>query len=61
MGETLFRISDRKEAMKKAFEMAKAGDLVIITGKGCEQFMIFGDKKIPWDDREIARELLKKA
>lgn len=61
MGETLFRISDRKEAMKKAFEMAKEGDLVIVTGKGCEQFMIFGDKKIPWDDRGIARELLRKA
>ena len=59
LGENLFRISDRKEAMKKAFELANAGDLVVITGKGCEQFMIFGDKKIPWDDREVARGLLR--
>lgn len=59
MDETLFRISDRREAIKKAFALAKTGDLVVITGKGCEQFMIFGDKKIPWDDREVARELLK--
>ena len=57
--ETLFRISDRREAIGKAFELAKKDDLVIITGKGCEQFMIFGDKKIPWDDREAARELLR--
>lgn len=58
-GENLFRISDRREAVKKSFELARKGDLVIITGKGCEQFMIFGDKKIPWDDREVAKELLK--
>lgn len=55
----LFRITDRREAIKKAFELACAEDLVIITGKGCEQFMVFGDKKIPWDDRKEARELLK--
>jgi UDP-N-acetylmuramoyl-L-alanyl-D-glutamate--2,6-diaminopimelate ligase len=55
----LFRISDRREAMRKAFSLAQPGDLVIITGKGCEQFMIFGDKKVPWDDREVARELLR--
>lgn len=61
LGENLFRISDRKEAMKKAFELARKDDLVVITGKGCEQFMIFGDKKIPWDDREVARELLKES
>lgn len=59
LGENLFRISNRREAMQKAFSLAGAGDLVIITGKGCEQFMIFGDKKIPWDDREVARELLR--
>lgn len=59
LDENLFRISDRKEAIAKAFELARMGDLVVITGKGCEQFMIFGDKKIPWDDREIARELLR--
>jgi len=56
--ETLFRVSDRREAIKKALDMATEGDLVIITGKGCEQFMIFGDKKIPWDDREVVRNIL---
>ena len=59
LDKNLFRISDRKEAMRKAFDSARPDDLVVITGKGCEQFMIFGDKKIPWDDREIARGLLR--
>ena len=59
LGENLFRISDRKEAIKKAVSLAKSGDLVIITGKGSEQLMICGEQKIPWDDREIAREAIK--
>ena len=60
LGENLFRISNRKEAIKKAVNLAKSGDLVMITGKGSEQFMICGEQKVPWDDREIAREAIKK-
>ncbi len=60
LNENLFRVSDRKKAIEKAINIAESGDLVIITGKGAEQFMICGEKKIPWDDREIAREFLKK-
>ncbi len=59
LGKTLFRISDRKEAIEKAVGMAIRGDLVLITGKGCEQFMVCGEDKIPWDDRVIAREALR--
>ena len=59
LGENLFRISDRKEAIKKAIILAKNGDLVLITGKGAEQFMICGEQKIPWDDRKIAREAIR--
>ena len=59
LNKNLFRISDRKEAIKKAIALADNNDLVIITGKGAEQFMICGNKKIPWDDREIAREAIK--
>ncbi|MBI2644825.1 UDP-N-acetylmuramoyl-L-alanyl-D-glutamate--2,6-diaminopimelate ligase [Candidatus Uhrbacteria bacterium] len=59
--ETLFNIPDRKEAMRKAFSLAREGDCVCILGKGAEQWQVFGangTKKIPWDDRKIARELL---
>lgn len=57
----LFTILHRKEAIAKAFSLAKPGDLVLITGKGCEQVMaVQNGKKIPWDDRLIAKELLSK-
>ncbi len=59
LNKNLFRISDRKEAIKKAINIAEKGDLVMITGKGAEQFMICGEDKIPWDDRKIVREIIK--
>ncbi|MFH1192663.1 MAG: UDP-N-acetylmuramoyl-L-alanyl-D-glutamate--2,6-diaminopimelate ligase [bacterium] len=53
----VFKILDRREAIRKALELAKSGDLVLITGKGSEQAMcVAGGKKIPWDDRDVARE-----
>ena len=53
-------VLDRKEAIKKAIELAKSSDTVIITGKGSESWMcVENGKKIPWDDREIAKEALK--
>ena len=59
LNKNLFRISGRKEAIEKAMSIAERDDLVMITGKGAEQFIICGEKKIQWDDREIAREALK--
>ena len=59
LNKNLFRISDRREAIEKAIEIAEKDDLVIITGKGAEQFMICGDEKIPWDDREVVRGAIK--
>jgi len=54
------KILDRKEAIKKAILSAKSEDVVIITGKGSEPWMcIENGKKIPWDDRQIAREAVR--
>lgn len=55
-------ILNRRNAIKKAFEYAKTGDSVIITGKGAEPW-IMGPKgeKTRWDDREVCREELKNA
>jgi len=54
-------VLDRKEAIKKAIGLAGAEDTVIITGKGAETRMCLANgKKIPWDDRQIARSFLKK-
>jgi len=59
-GETLYRINDRREAIQKAMELANAGDFVLITGKGSEPVMaVAGGRKIPWDDREEAREAIR--
>ncbi len=59
-GNNLFRILDRKKAIEKAVDLAVKDDVILITGKGSEQFMVWGDKKIPWDDRNVAREALKR-
>jgi len=53
------KILDRREAIKKAIELAKSGDVVIITGKGSEPWMcVKGGKKIPWDDRQVVKSLI---
>lgn len=59
-GEDYWRIGDRREAIEFAVRMARAGDLVIVTGKGHEQSMCFGTTEYPWDDREVVREALLK-
>jgi UDP-N-acetylmuramoyl-L-alanyl-D-glutamate--2,6-diaminopimelate ligase len=58
--ENLFRDPDRRNAIAKAFSLAKEGDLVMLTGKGAEQKMAVRNGYIPWDDREVAKEELKK-
>jgi UDP-N-acetylmuramoyl-L-alanyl-D-glutamate--2,6-diaminopimelate ligase len=42
-----------------AVDQARVGDVVVIAGKGNEQGQEFADRKIPFDDREVAREALR--
>lgn len=59
LGVNLFKISERRDAILKALSLAKENDLVLITGKGAEQYICLADgKKLPWDDRRIVREEL---
>lgn len=58
-GENLFLIPDRKEAIKKAFEIAKKGDLVLLLGKGHEKSIVQADGPQPWNEAKTAEELLK--
>jgi UDP-N-acetylmuramoyl-L-alanyl-D-glutamate--2,6-diaminopimelate ligase len=57
-GETFFRIPDRGEAIQRAVQMARQGDVVIACGKGHEQSMCFGETEYPWDDRAAMRAAL---
>jgi len=59
-GPKVKRILDRKEAISGAIKIADKNDVVIITGKGSEPWMcVANGKKIPWDDREIVKEIIK--
>jgi UDP-N-acetylmuramoyl-L-alanyl-D-glutamate--2,6-diaminopimelate ligase len=55
--DKLLKIFNRREAITKALSSAKEGDVVVITGKGCEPWICWEDgRKEAWDDRRIVRE-----
>lgn len=57
--QNLFKILNRREALKKAMSLANAGDLVVMTGKGAEQaIMLANGTREEWDEREEARKAL---
>ena len=52
------RIADRRAAIFRAIELAKPGDVVLILGKGHENYQILNTGTIHFDDREVAREAI---
>lgn len=52
-------VPDRREAFRQAFRMAQPGDVVLIAGKGHEDYQIFKDRTISFPEREIVRECLR--
>ena len=50
-------IGGRKEAIAEAVRMAAKGDIVLVAGKGHETGQIIGDRVLPFDDAEVAREV----
>jgi UDP-N-acetylmuramoyl-L-alanyl-D-glutamate--2,6-diaminopimelate ligase len=51
-------IVDRKAAIERAIKDARAGDLVLIAGKGHEKYQVIGDRTLPFDDVEVAQAAL---
>lgn len=52
-------IEDRYEAIKRAIEIYKKNDTILLAGKGHETYQIIGNKTNHFDDREVAREIIK--
>jgi UDP-N-acetylmuramoyl-L-alanyl-D-glutamate--2,6-diaminopimelate ligase len=50
---------DRETAIRRALGEARAGDIVILAGKGHEDYQVLKDRTIGFDDRKVAREVLK--
>jgi UDP-N-acetylmuramoyl-L-alanyl-D-glutamate--2,6-diaminopimelate ligase len=51
-------VPDRREAIRRALEIARPGDCVVLAGKGHETYQTIGDRTLPFDDRQVARDLL---
>lgn len=57
--EDVWRIMSRRRAIKKALELAQKGDIILITGKGAEETMAVGKRRIPWNDKKVIEEILE--
>jgi UDP-N-acetylmuramoyl-L-alanyl-D-glutamate--2,6-diaminopimelate ligase len=51
---------DREKAIGLAFDEARAGDIVLLAGKGHEDYQVLADKTLVWDDRAVAQQELRK-
>jgi UDP-N-acetylmuramoyl-L-alanyl-D-glutamate--2,6-diaminopimelate ligase len=51
---------DRREAIARAVEAAREGDVVLIAGRGAEPAQEVAGRKLPFDDRDVAREALRR-
>ncbi|MDQ3994015.1 MAG: UDP-N-acetylmuramyl-tripeptide synthetase, partial [Actinomycetota bacterium] len=59
-GEEVDVEPDRAHAIARAIEGAAEGDVIVIAGKGHEQGQEFRERTVPFDDREVAREALRR-
>ncbi|MFV2006437.1 MAG: UDP-N-acetylmuramoyl-L-alanyl-D-glutamate--2,6-diaminopimelate ligase [Longimicrobiales bacterium] len=58
-GRTYERLADRRAAICRALDMARAGDTVVLAGKGHESYQAVGTERLPFDERAIVLECLR--
>ncbi|HXA14434.1 MAG TPA: UDP-N-acetylmuramoyl-L-alanyl-D-glutamate--2,6-diaminopimelate ligase [Opitutaceae bacterium] len=56
--EKITWVDDRRRALSLALDVAKPGDCILVAGKGHESYQEFADTVIPFDDRQVVRELI---
>ncbi len=57
LGKDLHIIPNRGEAIQKAVDLGQKGDLILVSGKGCEQAIVMKNRQLlPWDDRTALRK-----
>jgi UDP-N-acetylmuramoyl-L-alanyl-D-glutamate--2,6-diaminopimelate ligase len=54
-------VVDRTQAIREALAVAEAGDIVVVAGKGHEDYQLVAGKKLPLDDRRIIQEWIREA
>ena len=52
-------VPDRAQAIEKALSIARTGDTILVTGMGHEKFRIINGERLPWNDADVIRDLLK--
>ncbi|MFN7982303.1 MAG: UDP-N-acetylmuramoyl-L-alanyl-D-glutamate--2,6-diaminopimelate ligase [Vicinamibacterales bacterium] len=58
--QSTLAVVDRRQAIERAIDMAVAGDLVLVAGKGHEKYQTIGSQTLPFDDVEVARAALSR-
>ena len=52
VGDNYLKIADRDSAIKTAIMLSSAGDIIVVAGKGHENYQIIGSQKLPFNDKE---------
>jgi UDP-N-acetylmuramoyl-L-alanyl-D-glutamate--2,6-diaminopimelate ligase len=60
-GTKFIRELNRRLAIQRAIQLAKPGDVVLVAGKGHEDYQVIGTRKVHFSDREVVEEFLSQA
>lgn len=55
-GSKVLKVVDRREGIHQALQLAKSNDVILIAGKGHEDYQILGDQVLPFSDQEVVKE-----